>query len=368
MLPNVALVQLVNRLNQNKRLLDAELLLCLSEFDLRKLYREAACSSFFEYLTRRLGYSEDVAYRRMWCARLLREYPLVYDLLCSGQIHLAALLLLKPHLTPDNHRELLMAAVGKSKREVEKLVAARSPKPDAPTQIRRIPEPAVSAMSASPVEPPDASPPDASTPVASPVALLSGEPQATAPSITVSRRTKIEPSSASSYRVAFTASERLKQKLSRASELTSHLIPPTDLPALLERALDLLIEREEYRRFGSKRSRRQQGESNDTGSSYIPAAVRREVWERDDGQCTYVSAQGERCQCRHHVQFDHRIARALGGPSTVENLRLRCAAHNALAAEQVLGIERVKTAIACAHQRRRRGRDCASPPAKSTVD
>ncbi|HEY5956969.1 MAG TPA: HNH endonuclease signature motif containing protein, partial [Polyangiaceae bacterium] len=62
-------------------------------------------------------------------------------------------------------------------------------------------------------------------------------------------RPRVQPLSESRYRIVFTASEALKQKLDRARELCSHCVSPTDLPALIERALDLLIEREEKRRF-----------------------------------------------------------------------------------------------------------------------
>jgi hypothetical protein len=486
-LSDVELSLCVQRLNQTKHQLDADLLLYLSEFDFRKLYREAACPSFFDYLTIRLGYSEDAAYRRMWCARLLRAYPLVHELIRSGQIHMAALLLLKPLLTPENHRELLIAASGKSKREVEKLVATRNPKPNVSTRIRRRPAPKMT-QSLSPlgattaplevssivapcktaseasagdesrssarsrdgalanVSRSDASAGDESRSSApkSVAALREASAEAAAPSRSSdesrfdayrnaeasaeqvrhnSRRTKFSPLSESEYRVTFTASERLKQKLDRARELMSHACDPSDLPALLERALDLLIERAERRRFGAKRSSRQEPSSNanaratepdatgaratevhaatrdatkvratepdatgaratkpdatgarairactaksesrndhgfvspnkvEDGSAYIPAAVRREVWERDGGRCTYVNTRGQRCPGRHYLQFDHRISRALDGTSTVENLRLRCAAHNALAAEEVFGRDRVRAATAAAQDR-----------------
>ncbi|MBX5483741.1 MAG: HNH endonuclease [Myxococcaceae bacterium] len=64
-------------------------------------------------------------------------------------------------------------------------------------------------------------------------------------------------------------------------------------------------------------------------SRYIPAAVRREVWKRDGGACAFVSADGRRCGSRHQVEFHHLDPFGMGGPSTVENLSLRCRKHNA---------------------------------------
>ena len=61
----------------------------------------------------------------------------------------------------------------------------------------------------------------------------------------------------------------------------------------------------------------------------IPAAVRRQVWERDQGCCSYVDrGSGRRCGSRHQVQIDHILPFALGGSAEPGNLRLLCAAHH----------------------------------------
>jgi 5-methylcytosine-specific restriction endonuclease McrA len=60
---------------------------------------------------------------------------------------------------------------------------------------------------------------------------------------------------------------------------------------------------------------------------YIPAAVRREVWVRDGGQCAYVGAAG-RCAERGFLEYHHVVPYADGGLATVENVQLRCRSHN----------------------------------------
>ena len=61
----------------------------------------------------------------------------------------------------------------------------------------------------------------------------------------------------------------------------------------------------------------------------IPAAVRREVWQRDEGRCRYVDPRGgHRCPSRHLLQIDHVLPYALGGGAEPENLRLLCFAHH----------------------------------------
>ncbi|MEZ4220178.1 MAG: hypothetical protein R3B13_04550 [Polyangiaceae bacterium] len=80
-------------------------------------------------------------------------------------------------------------------------------------------------------------------------------------------------------------------------------------------------------------------------SRHIPAWVRRAVWERDGGRCTYVDCRGQRCRERTGLEFHHEAALAKRGQHTVENVWLRCRAHNDLAAEQDYGrahMERVK--------------------------
>ena len=72
-------------------------------------------------------------------------------------------------------------------------------------------------------------------------------------------------------------------------------------------------------------------------SRYIPKAVKREVYIRDHGQCTYVSTEGGRCSEKTKLQFDHVELFARGGSHDSNNLRLMCPVHNALLAELVLG-------------------------------
>ncbi|MDE0026540.1 MAG: HNH endonuclease [Spirochaetaceae bacterium] len=66
-------------------------------------------------------------------------------------------------------------------------------------------------------------------------------------------------------------------------------------------------------------------------SRYIPAAVKREVWRRDQGCCSYVDPHsGRRCGSRYRLEIDHIVPFALGGGAEPENLRLRCGAHHRL--------------------------------------
>lgn len=97
------------------------------------------CSSLFTYCTQVLHLSEHAAYHRIEAARAARWFPIILDLVADGSVTLTTVAMLRPHLNEDNHEALLGAARHKSKREVELLIAALAPQPDAKALIRRLP-------------------------------------------------------------------------------------------------------------------------------------------------------------------------------------------------------------------------------------
>jgi hypothetical protein len=133
------LVCRLQRLVAADRRLSAKLLVHLGEVDARGLYRDHGYSSMFEYAVTALCMSEAEAYLRIQAARLGRRFPVVIERVGAGALHLTAIKLLAPHLTADNHVQLLERVQGKSKREVERLVAELAPKPDVPERMRRLP-------------------------------------------------------------------------------------------------------------------------------------------------------------------------------------------------------------------------------------
>ncbi|HET9930049.1 MAG TPA: HNH endonuclease signature motif containing protein [Polyangiaceae bacterium] len=89
-------------------------------------------------------------------------------------------------------------------------------------------------------------------------------------------------------------------------------------------------------------------------SRHVPAAVRCAVFERDQGRCAYIDGSGRRCRETRRLELHHVKAFALGGEHTLENLALRCRAHNALAAEQDFGAEFIqRTRDSVRHESRR---------------
>ena len=86
-------------------------------------------------------------------------------------------------------------------------------------------------------------------------------------------------------------------------------------------------------------------------SRRVAAAVAREVYLRDGGSCTFCCADGRRCGARRFLELDHVQPWAAEGESTVENLRLRCRAHNEHAARIYFGTGQIDAAIVRARRR-----------------
>src|SRR5262245_48801522 len=131
-LSNLSDLELESRLARlvcRERAVLAELLEHLAEFDVRKLYLGAGFSSLFGYCCGALRLSEGEAYNRIEVARILRRVPRVLELLRDGSLTLTTARMLAPHLPGQGSAHLLELASGKSKREVEELLAAQFPRP-----------------------------------------------------------------------------------------------------------------------------------------------------------------------------------------------------------------------------------------------
>ncbi len=130
----------------------------------------------------------------------------------------------------------------------------------------------------------------------------------------------------------------LKADLETLKNLLGHKVPNGDLAAVLREAIRCGIEKHGKRRGAVRPERTRKAPAAPSADPRaIPAEVRRQVWERDRGQCTFVGEDGRRCESRFQLEFDHVTPVKLGGKPTVEGLRLRCRPHNFRGAELVLG-------------------------------
>ena len=322
-----------------------ELLAHLAALDTRpSLYAAQGYGSLFGYCTQVLRLSEDASCNRIEAARACRRFPVILDMLASGAMSLTSVRLLGKHLTAENHQAVLARACGRSRREIEVLVAELAPRPDVPTSVRKLPTPTPApapAATTTPCAPPTrveaaiATSPELSPPIIGP------------PPVLPTRRPIVRATSPERYRVQFTIGQETHDKLRRVQTLLRREIPDGDPGTIFDRALTLLLEKVERTKLGAASKPRpprpiRPGTDRPVGRSVlpsrdIPSHLQREVWRRDGGQCGFVSLGGQRCTERTFLELHHIQPYAKGGPATVENISLRCRRHNQFEAELVFG-------------------------------
>jgi 5-methylcytosine-specific restriction endonuclease McrA len=357
-LSDVSLEESLTILAARERDATVDLIGCLAEYDLRRLYLAAGYSSLFAFCTQVLHLSEHAAYGRIEAARAARRCPGILEHLAQGAVTLTTICLLAPLLTPENCSELIARARHKSKREVEHLVATLRPAPDVASTIRKLPAPRAELKEPLAQVIPGASVSEArmgtdkcsdgcDSPRSAVVPLLLDVVPDAAPDQYAGRvmspslmtrqhasRAEIRPLAPERYRLQVTLSRETHDKLRHAQDLLRHVVRDGDPAAVLDKALTLLVEDLERRKLAMSRTRRTRPAGvPQSHSRHVPAAVRRAVWTRDGGQCAFTGTHG-RCQERGYLEFHHRKPFASGGTADVANIELRCRAHNVFEAER----------------------------------
>jgi len=332
------LLRRTSALTRRSRHTEASLLTHLAEIDARHLYLREACSSMYAYCTERLHFSEAEAFVRIAAARAARQHPVILEMLADGRLHLTAVALLAPHLTVANCAAVLGRAAHRSKREVRELVAGLSPRPDAPTLIRRLPRRVGSVTPAAAL--PGAAKPGVLGPCPAKVdrfdSPLSSErppvlPPSPLPCRPVPHRTaELEPLAPGRFGGQFTAGAELVDNLERLQARMRSTAPDGDLATIIEEAVTRELARLERRKWARTQtpSKSLAQTTVKASSRCVPAAVRRAVHARDGGQCVYRDAEGRRCSARERLELHHRRPYGYGGDPSVGNLALLCQAHS----------------------------------------
>jgi hypothetical protein len=112
----------------------------------------------------------------------------------------------------------------------------------------------------------------------------------------------VKPLGPGRFALQFTIGKDTHDKLRYAQALLSHRLPSGDLAQVFDLALDALLRQLEKQKFAA--TPRPQGHSRrSTGNKRcIPARVKRAVWQRDHGQCTFVGERGQRCPARKFLE------------------------------------------------------------------
>jgi hypothetical protein len=322
----------------------ADFLLALADFDRKRLWLDLGYPSLWYFLHRELGLSKGAATFRKSAAELVERYPEVIEPLRDGRLCISSVVELGKVITPENRHEVLPRFFHRSKQEA-KVVAREIDPVKAPPQ-RDVVTSAKSTTSAeAPPRPvPVASAPSRVHPDEPAVHLDEPGPvhpdeleivRAAAPTPGPrEERDRVEPLTAKSSRIHVTVSRGFLEKVEAARSALSHSMPDATLADVLEAGLDLVLAAHAKRKGLVAKPRKTPPPST---SDHIPAHVKRAVWERDGGRCAYPMPGGGVCASTHKLELDHLVARALGGKPTVENIGLRCRAHNLANARETFG-------------------------------
>jgi 5-methylcytosine-specific restriction endonuclease McrA len=348
---------------ESERGCTADLLADLAEIDVRRFFLAMAYPSLFAYCVAELKLSADAAYKRIKVARAGRRFPVIFGAVADGRLNLSGVAMLAPHLTETTAPELLPAAMNKSNLEIEKLLAEAFPRPDVPSLVAPIATTSIAAPEArhgsepadpatAPVEQAAGHVEEAGPPAHMQLVASAAETQQAARPVDSDIRSKVKPLAPGRYYVQFTMGQSALDKLAYLQDLLGFAMHSNDLGRVFEDALDARIREVEKQKLAATSQPRKGRRRDSKNPRHIPARVRRAVWKRDGARCTFVSETGRRCEATRGLQFDHVVEVARGGEASVDDIQLRCWAHNQYTAERTFGAEFMRHKRIAAAERR----------------
>lgn len=321
---------------RNETEITLQILFHLQEIERRRLHFERGYQSLHEFCVRYLGYSDGSAGRRIRAARLLREVPELEGKIESGAMNLSTIAQAQSFFRSEEAREVIYSKEqkleilggleNKSAREVEQEFLKLSPE--------NLP------------------------------------------------REKLRPLTETQVELKVVLDQDLIQEFEALRSWLSHSNPNPSYQDLIRKALKIANQEMKKKRLGSERPSAQKNSSNtklqnvkvasprkhfkddplserqastqklsmlENGqirSRFISFGVRREIWLRDQGCCTYRDDRtGKVCGSKMRLEVDHVVPFAKGGANTQENLRLVCRQHNAQMAIRHFGRKKMESWI-----------------------
>jgi 5-methylcytosine-specific restriction endonuclease McrA len=315
---NDALLARLRELAFHERAATADFMACLAEADRRAdvIFGEGY-PTLFDFCVRDLKLAESTAYQRVKAARIVRARPQVLSRLADGSLNVSILSLIAPWL--EARPALLEEAVGKSKREVQALIAEFGGVREIPDRVRQLgpkPAPTIDDYPLPLLTSPRAAPP--------PIKAQEDRVPPPPPPVAVERRLEFR----------FAAGEPFARAVERLRAMLWHKFPAGRLEdVLFEAASDFIARRDPSR----EPKRRTESRRASHRSRRIPASIRRAVWRRDEARCVFSGPAG-RCGEKRGLEIDHVVPWALGGRSDESsNLRLLCRTHNQSEARRIFG-------------------------------
>jgi hypothetical protein len=296
-LSNSQLFDLAKKEVQEETNATLRVLYVLREIERRRAFAEKSYPSLFEFCTEFLGYKKAAAYRRIMALRTLKEVPEVEEKIRAGGLSLTTLSQLQTHfvrkkkenkpLAKEEKLSLIESFENKSTREADKMMLALTPQELPVERLKAIDD--------------------------------------------------------ETFELKLALPKRVFEKLQK---LKAHMGPEkasVETLEAIEKALDI-ANREYEKKFEKGPAQDLKPTNSDSNANananirnHIPVAVKRAVWKRDQGTCSYPG-----CGSRFRLEYDHIVPLAIGGTNEISNLRLTCRAHNQLHAINTFGLNKME--------------------------
>ena len=266
----------------------------------RKLYADLGFNSMFSMMTKKYGYSEPSALRRIDAAKLLRKVPEVANRLKSGTLNLSQAVQLQKCLEAEAKKgdsvseirtyEILNLLENCNGFETKQVLAQEF---DIPLKVQEV----------------------------------------------------VRPQKDESVRLEITFTKEQFEELKKAKNLLSHISHSgswAEIISVMARKFNHsklgksnLVKTDSATEVRDLKSEKISSPSPLLRRPYIPVSLKRKLYTGAQGCCQYQSPDGNRCGSQFQIQIDHVTPVALGGETSFENLRLLCRTHNLLAAQQL---------------------------------
>ncbi len=336
-LSNEALLTKTKELAAEERKLTTSILWHMHEIQTRRLYSEKGYGSLFEYAVQALGYSEAAAGRRIAAMRLLVEVPEIEPALQSGDVSLSTLSTIQSFIqrkeepvSKDEKRELVFALQGKSRRECEKELSALDPQAALPQERERVVSPTQTEIRFIAD--------DSLMEKLQSIREFDAHVQSNPSYLDLFHRMadltlkKLDP--LSSKKTAHSIKSVRNQAPKNAQAADKKSAHSSIKPVAQFRAADSTPPKPVSKTTPPAECLEKNSQKNNLSAAVhsnprqIPAQLKREVWQKDQGRCSYQSPDGKKCISRFALEIDHIQPLALHGTTEISNLRLLCRVHN----------------------------------------
>lgn len=305
-----------------------QLIECLAEVLRRSLHSEMGYGSIWAFATKYLGLSEGAAQRRIAAARLSDELPEVKAALEEGTLSLSNASKLDTFFRAAKKQGLERSA--EEKREVVEGILSPSAGGDSisPGVSQKECERRLAALA--------------------PEVILRSE------------KARVISENKTELKVVLDSS--VVQMLDELKNLMAHQLPQATYAELIAVLADQGLKRIRKKRTGQAEEAK--AAENPAAAAAVPpstqteeavapseigvpisrirktvtVAKRKACWQRAESRCEYVAPSGQRCESRHSLEIDHRLALALGGSDDIENLQLLCGSHHAYKTAREFGL------------------------------